>query len=82
MRHSGSRCPQPSSPHTVMGVVVGLGLTHIDMVQCRYVGLMKVVNFDGFDGVVSIFMLINTKYVVYNGWNVGILYSRDVYGGN
>ena len=25
-------------------------------------------------------MYINTKYVVYNKWKVGILYSRDVYG--
>ena len=33
-----------------------------------------------FDGVLSRRMYFNTKYVVYNGWNVDMLYSRYVYG--
>ena len=33
-----------------------------------------------FDGLMSRRMYINTKYVVYNGWKVGMFYSRDVYG--
>ena len=33
-----------------------------------------------FDEVVSRHMYSNTKYVVCNGWNMGMLYIRDVYG--
>ena len=35
-----------------------------------------------FYGVASRRMLINTRYVVYNGCKVGMLYSRYMYGGN
>ena len=34
-----------------------------------------------FDGVASRRIWSNTKYVVYNVWKEGMLYSRDVYGG-
>ena len=33
-----------------------------------------------FDGVVSRRIYINTKYVLYNVWKVGMLYSGDLYG--
>ena len=35
-----------------------------------------------FDGLLSRLMNINTRYVVYDGLKVGILYSRDVYDGH
>ena len=35
-----------------------------------------------FHGVVSRPMLSNTRYVVYNGCKVGMIYSRDVYSGH
>ena len=44
------------------------------MVQSRYACLMKFVNFDEFDEVVSRRMYINNNYVLYNGWKVGMLY--------
>ena len=33
-----------------------------------------------FDGAVIRRMQSTNNYVVYNGWNMGMLYSRDVYG--
>ena len=44
------------------------------MVRCIYACLMKFVNFDEFDEVVSRRMYINNNYVLYNGWKVGMLY--------
>ena len=35
-----------------------------------------------FDGVLSGCMYSNTRYAVYNGWKVVMLYSRDFCGGH
>ena len=45
---SGSCCPNTGFPHIVVGMVVGLGFTHADMVRRIYIFLMKVVHYDEF----------------------------------
>ena len=41
---------------------------------------MEFVNCDEFEGVSSRLMEVNTSYLVYNGWKVGMLYISYVYG--
>ena len=43
-----SHCPRPDLTHNIMGMLVGLSLTHTDMAQLSYVCIMKVVNCDEF----------------------------------
>ena len=62
--------------HCWGGAVVGLGLLHADMVRRRYIFPIKVINCYNFYGLVCRHMYSNNNHLVYNGYKVGIFYSR------